>query len=210
MLIATVLISRAAIPNKHKTVFQTISSTEMLIAPIEQDADPLSMPTRQVELEWPESIRIGEDETITLDFKQVSPDSISPDVVGYADVYSHYNLMAEARYDVAGVTVVPANPTRESMPAEQPVKFSWNVNSNQVGFYAGTVWLSLRFLPVDGGQANQVPIFIHEMNINVSDIFGLSESMAFLLGGLGVVLAGMIVSDDLVFLVRKSIRKITT
>ena len=27
-----------------------------------------------------------------------------------------YNIMAEARYDVAGVSVTPANPTRESMP----------------------------------------------------------------------------------------------
>jgi hypothetical protein len=133
----------------------------MLVTSIEQDADPLSMPTRRVELEWPESIRIGEDETITLDFIQVSPDTISQDVpVGYADVYSRYNLMAEGRYDVAGISVVPADPTRESMAAAQPVKFSWNVNSSQAGLYAGTVWLSLRYLPFDGGQASQVPIFI--------------------------------------------------
>ena len=115
--------------------------------------------------------------------------------------------MAEARYDVAGVNLVPANPTRESMPSGQPVKFSWKVNADQVGSYDGTVWLSLRYLPLDGSQVEQVPIYVREINIRTVSLLRLTESMATILGGVGILVAAILVYDDLIDLVRKWVRK---
>jgi hypothetical protein len=207
LLISISMIVWAALPNEHHAVVQIISPAEMQISQAGQGSDPLSLPYRQVELEWPGSMRIGEAEAITIVFKPVVTDPASSNQpAGYSDVYTRYNLMAEARYDVAGVNVTPANPTRESMPAWKPVKFTWKINADQVGSYDGTVWLSLRFLPLDGGQASQVPIYIGKINIQTSSLFGLNESLAYFLGGVGVILAAVIVYDDLIAWMRKLIR----
>jgi hypothetical protein len=199
LFISIALIIWASLPNKHQTVVQSISPAEMQISPSVEGGDPLRMAARQMVLEWSSSMRIGEDETMTLVFEPVESVSATSDQpAGYSDIYSLYNLMAEARYDVSGISVTPANPTRESMPAGQPVKFTWKINADQVGLSDGTVWLSLRYLPLDGGQASQVPIYIKEVNIQTSSLFGLNETIAYLLGGLGVVLAAVIVYDDLI------------
>jgi hypothetical protein len=145
---------------------------------------------------------------MTLVFEPVESVSATSDQpAGYSDIYSLYNLMAEVRYDVSVLSVTPANPTRESMPAGQRVKFTWKINAVQVGLYDGTVWLSLRYLPLDGGQASQVPIYIQEVKVQTSSLFGLNKTMAYLLGGVGVVLAAVIVYDDLIAWVRKWMKK---
>ncbi len=186
-------------PNKHQTVIQTIPSSAMQISPTGQVDDALSIPNRQVVLEWPVSMRIGEDEVITLIFEPVVTEPVSTDhSAGNSEVYSHYNLMAEARYDVSGVSVKPANPTRESMPPGQLVKFSWKVNAANEDSYSGTVWLSLRYLPLDGGPPSQVPIYIQQVTLETSSLFRLNETKAYLLGGVGIVLAAAIVSDNLI------------
>jgi hypothetical protein len=212
LLISIALVIWASLPNKHHTVVQNISPEEMQISSTVKGGDPLSMRVRQVVLVWPDSMRIGDDETITLVFEPVVTDSVSFDhPAGYSNVYSLYNLMAEARYDVSGLSLTPANPTRESMPGGQPVKFTWKVNTDQVGSYNGTVWLSLRYLPLDGGLASQIPIYIQEVSIQASSLLGLNETMAYLLGGVGVVLAAVIVYDDLItWVLKRRIKKTTT
>lgn len=211
VLISITLIGWASIPNKRQTVVQRISTSEMQILPTRQGNAALRMPDREVVLEWPDSMRIGEDETITVIFTPVMTDSVSmTQQAGYADVYSVYNLMAEARYTVSGVRVTPANPIRESMPAGRSVKISWIVNAEHPGTYDGTVWLSLRYLPLNGGQASQVPIYIQEVNLQTSSLFGLNETMAYFLGGVGVVLAVVIVYDDLIALIQGGNRTKTT
>ena len=197
LLISIAMITWAALPNKHQHVVQSISPVDMQLPQTDQGNNTLSIPARQVKLEWPQSMRIGEDEAITLEFVQVITDSVpSSQPVRFADIYKDYNLMAEARYDVAGMNVSPASSTRKSMPAGQTVKFTWKVNANKAGSYNGTVWLSLRFLPLAGGDGSQAPIYIREINIRTNSLLGLNVSLALLLGGLGVLLAIVIDYDD--------------
>ncbi len=208
LLISIVFILWAALPNRYQRAVQSIPPSMMAIPQNGEVGSMLSIPARQVVLEWPESMRIGEDETLTLVFEPAQmDDNPSSQGTGYANIYTRYNLMAEARYDVAGVNLVPANPTRESMPSGQPVKFSWEVKADQVGSYDGTMWLTLRYLPLDGSHVVQVPVYVREISIHSASLFGLSESMAYLLGGVGTLTAAILVYDDLVNLVRKWIRK---
>jgi hypothetical protein len=154
--------------------------------------------TRQVLLIWPSSMRIGEREEISLVFEPSEAETpLISQQVETSDVYNHYNLMAEARFEVAGITVSPANPIRESMPAGVPVKFKWQISTDQAGSYDGTMWLSLRFLPLDGSQAIQIPIYIRDMTIRTSSLFGMNEAVAYYLGGAGMVLAGVLVFGDM-------------
>jgi hypothetical protein len=111
--------------------------------------------------------------------------------------------MAEGRFEVAGMKVTPREAIRESMPAGQAVKLRWQISTDQAGDYKSTVWLSLRLLPLDGNQVIQVPIFIREMNIQATSLLGMSEAKVYLLGGVGLLLAGFIASKDILNLVRK-------
>ena len=162
-------------------------------------------------LDWPSSMRIGEQEEIKLVFEPVDTDASSPNQLPESlNIYNNYNIMAEARFEVAGIRVSPANPTRETMPPGQTMKFKWQISTHQAGSYDGTVWLSLRFLPLDGSQASEVPIFIHEVKIQTSSLFGMNETMAYFAGGSGAVLGVVIIFGDMIAIIRRRTRKITT
>lgn len=113
----------------------------------------------------------------------------------FPDVYTSYSLMAEGRFEVAGVRADPANARRESLPAGQRIEFKWKVSAAEKGSYTGNMWLTLRFLPLDGGEAVERPIFVHEVKIKAISLLGLGGAMARLLGGVGIII-GMALNYD--------------
>ena len=206
LVIAVGMLVWASVPNPREIVSQAITPGMMLL---DTYGTPLSISAREIRLEWPRHMRIDEDEIITLRFIPLQPDQARHDPsIDYTDMYSKFSLMAEGRYDVAGLKVNPANPTRESMPASQPLTFRWRVSTNKEGVYNGTVWLSLRYLPLDGSQSLQQPIYIHDIKIQAISLFGLNENLAFLLAGVWIILCVVIVYDDVVRFVKKVVRKI--
>lgn len=165
---------------------------------------PSILDTRQVVLEWPTSMRIGDVEVITLIFEPIPSDTTSSIPQGeFTNVYNNYNIMAEARFEVAGISVNPANPTRESMPSGDPVKFNWQIKVEQARYFHGNVWLSLRFLPLDGSHPSQVPIFVREVDIHAASLFRMGGPLARLLGSVGIILGVLIMFDDMISLIRK-------
>ncbi len=208
LLISMVLIVWAALPESSISMIKPIITTEMQIPIGTQGSNSTMLEPRRVVLEWPKSMRIGENGEIVLIFEPLKDGTASSILTNdMSDIYNTYNIMSEARFEVAGIRVNPANPTRESMPAGQTVRFKWEINTDHEGSYTGKVWLSLRLLPLDGGEVSQVPIYIQEIIIQTTSLFGLNESMAYLLGGVGVVLAATLDYDDLLALVRKLTRK---
>jgi hypothetical protein len=192
-------------------ITQSITASEMQLPSSSQVAIPMMIETRQVLLEWPSSMRIGEKEEIALVFEPVETEVSSPtQQIESSNIYSSYNIMAEARFEVAGIRVFPANPTRVSMPAGQTVKFKWQISADQAGSYNGTIWLSLRFLPLDGTQASQVPIYIHDVRIQTASLFGMNETMAYSIGGAGIVLGMALVFGDMIKWIQLWTRKKTT
>ena len=166
---------------------------------------------RQVVLEWPESMRIGEQEQISLIFEPMISETTGFDQSDAGtDIYSAYNVMAEAKFEVAGVMVKPTNPIRASMPSGQTVKFRWQISADQVGSYDGQVWLSLRLLPLDGSLVSEVPVYIRELKMQTATLFGMTEAMAYLVGGAGVVISFVIEYGDVIRWIHKRKRKKTT
>jgi hypothetical protein len=208
LVISLVLIIWASIPDKNQTVTQTITPEMMQLA---VDGSRFSLPTRQVTLEWPVRMRIGEDEMITLSFMPTRADPTSPGIsADYTDPYDQYSLVVEGRFDVAAMKVDPANPRRESMPKGQPLTFHWQINTDREGTYNGTIWLSLRYLPLDGSEAIQVPIYIDPIDIVTTSLFGMTEATAYLISGVGILLALAIVSRDLIKLIGKMVKPSST
>ncbi len=152
-----------------------------------------------VRLEWPSLLRIGDEGVIILDFEPALEDISAPSAsTRYSDIYSSYNIMVEGRFEVAGIKVDSSNSIRESLPAGQPVRFKWKVSADKAGVYPGNVWLSLRFLPLDGNQTTQLPIFVHEVEIRSINLLGLNGMLARLLGGVGVLIGVILVLNDMI------------
>jgi hypothetical protein len=211
LVVSITMIIWASLPNPHRSMAQPISFAHTTIASNSQAPISTKLEARQAVLQWPKSMRIGEQDEITLVFEPIGGEAPSPDFsADNVDIYSLYNIMAEVKFEVAGIKVSPATPTRESMPAGQRVKFKWEVSSGQVGSYTGQLWLSLRLLPLDGSQANQIPIFIHDVVLQSASLFGMTEAMAYLMGGAGVALGVIIVYSDMISQVRRFLIKNNT
>jgi hypothetical protein len=210
ILLSIGLIAWAALPNQRQNYSQTISTADLQALNGVVSESGVSMSPRQLTLEWPGKLRIGKQDEITLIFEPVNNDGSTLTVQPVTDnIYDQYSLMAEGRFEIAGIRISPANPTRESLPEGQVVKFTWQVDADKTGIYDGTVWLSLRLLPLDGSPAIQVPIFIREIKIESTSLLGLNVSMAYILAGVGVMLSGILVFKDMVALMRKGKTKKT-
>ncbi len=162
---------------------------------------------RQVKLEWPESMRIGDQAVVTLVFEPAGGEVLLPPPQdGFSDVYASYALMAEGRLEAAGLRVDPADPRRESLPEGQAVKFSWQVDPQQAATYPSKAWLLLRFLPLQGGQAAEAPVFVRLLDIHATSLLGMTGPSARIFGSLGIVLGLALSYDLLINFVKKTRR----
>jgi hypothetical protein len=195
IIYAMVLLIWATLPVRQEMMEQIIMPAEMQLPNNEQPKQAV-LENRQVMVEWPESMRIGEVEEIRLTFEPSEKEGVeSSSGIGLSNIYNHYNLMAEGRFEVAGVKVEPANPLRESLPPGQSITYKWRITAEKTGLYTGRVWLSLRFLPLDGKAPTQSPIFVTSINLKLTSLWGISGPAARLLGGL-VIIFGILANID--------------
>jgi hypothetical protein len=211
LLMSGCLLIWASIPEQQQVLVQTIPPTGMQLVTSGWEGNPAVLETRQVRLEWPDSLRIGDDGEIRLSFEPAPGVATSPSLTaGLRDVYDSYNLMAEGRFEVAGIRTDSTNPVRESMPAGQTVNYHWKISAVQEGVYSGTIWLSLRFLPLDGSSPSQEPIFVQRVDIQAGSLLGISGPLARLLGGLGIVLSVLVSFDVMIGVLGRLVKKLTT
>ncbi len=153
-------------------------------------------------------MRIGDSYRIVMIFEPAKSEiQLQDSEHGLRNVYEDYNLMAEGRFEVTGLRVEPANPRRESLPAGQTVRFEWLVNAEKEGSFTGDLWLSLRFLPLDGSPASQVPVFVRQVNIRASSLLGLGGPQARLVGGIGIVAGWGLSLDVMIEVMKRWVKK---
>jgi hypothetical protein len=197
LAISIVLIIWSLLPAQHLVEVQSVQP-DLKGINASGEKQPHLVENRLVRLEWPASVRIGDEAEIRLVFENIKESSSSTELKGgFYNIYDRYNIMAEARVEAAGLTIEPANPTRVSMPPRQPVHFKWVVSTQQAGIYHGQVWLSLRFLPLDGSMPIQEPVYVNDIDLNVTSMMGLSSSRARLVGGLCGVISILLFSGDM-------------
>jgi hypothetical protein len=166
-------------------------------------------------------MRIGDKETITLSFDASAQGNSTPNLApgGSAEgsiqpsapnVYVTHNVMVEGRFEVAGIRVDPAIPVSQSLLEGQTVSFKWEISASQADANAGTAWLTLHYLPLDGGEESHAPVYARRIMIKVTSLLGMGGMTARLLGGGGVLLSALFVFDDMIGLVKSWKRKITT
>ncbi|MGE5224171.1 MAG: hypothetical protein ACM3PY_17155, partial [Omnitrophica WOR_2 bacterium] len=138
---------------------------------------------------------------------EVAGHQVSGEKIQVPNLYQTHHVFAEARLDMAGVQVSPNEPVSQSLLPGQSVTFYWSVSPERVNTYRGTVWLFLRFLPIQGGTESRQAISAQRIEIRSVDLFGLSGTWARVAGGAGTVIGAALGLDNLIPWIWNILRK---
>jgi hypothetical protein len=116
-------------------------------------------------------------------------------------------VIAEARFDIAGMEVRPAELVSEALSPGNAVTFRWSVRPPDVGLYRGTIWLYLRFVDKQTGEESRKTVSAQLVDIEAVNFLGLSGTFARTTGVIGSVVGTIIgfpfFEDILKFLFRR-------
>jgi hypothetical protein len=192
--------------------------------PNQPSAPPAILETRRLTLEFPPKMRAGvEGDIIRLTLEVDDLGNITPtaqiegnvvvgETIEIPDLYETHNVTAEARLDLAGMQVQPAEAVYEPLKRGQSATFYWSIRPQETGVYRGTVWLHLSFVNKSTGEEDRIAVSAQIIEIEAVDFFGFSVNVARTAGVVGSVVGGVIgfpfLEDILRFLFkRKSNRR---
>jgi hypothetical protein len=170
---------------------------------IDQPPQPAISELRQLILEYPPRIRLGDSDVIRLSFAVDQSGMLTPTAVitgrevrgetfEIPNLYESHRVIAEARLDMAGMDLRPSEVISEPMLPGQSVTFFWSIHPPAAGKYRGTVWLHLRFVDKSNGAQSQSTLSAQIVEIEAVNFFGLSANFARLSGALGCVIGGIL------------------
>jgi len=163
-----------------------------------------SMPERRfLTLEFPPKMRAGDADIIRLtlevdDLGNITPTAeiegnvVTGEVIEIANLYETHHVIAEARFDIAGVEVRPTELISAPLAQGQPAVFYWSVRPNEVGVYRGTVWLYLRFVDKSNGEESRKTVSAQIVEVEAVNLLGLSANFARATGLVGSLVGTVI------------------
>ena len=204
----TFLPTQIFVPTSHPT--------QVFIAPTISE-------TRRITLDFPSKMRAGVEGDVirlTLDVDelgnitptaQIEGNVVIGETIEIPDLYESHNVTAEARLDLAGMQVQPAEAVFEPLKRGQSATFIWSIRPQDPGVYRGTVWLHVNFVEKSTGEQSRIAISAQIIEIQALDFFGLSVNVARTSGLIGSVVGGVVgfpfIEDILKFLFRRRKRQ---
>ncbi len=157
---------------------------------------------RTLTFEWPPVIRAGDSDIIRLTLEvnemgnivptaEIEGHTVTGETIFIPNLYDTHNVVAEARLDLAGMQVSPAEMSSQALLPGQRVTFYWSVHPENVGKYLGVVWFHLRFVPLDGGPESERAVAAQQIEIQVVSFLGLKAGPARILGVVGGFLSSV-------------------
>ena len=184
-------------------------------------AQPAIPERRYLKLEFPPKIRAGDSDIVRLTLEvddkgnivptaEVEGNVVSGEVIEIPDLYETHHVIAEARFDIAGLEVRPSELVSEPISQGQTAVFYWSIRPNETGIYRGTIWFYLRFVDKSSGEESQKTVSAQLVEIEAVNFLGLPVNVARSTGVIGS-LVGTIVGfpffEDIVkFFLRKRIK----
>ena len=158
---------------------------------------------RRLTLEFPTTIRAGDSDIVRLtlevdDLGNVTPTAqfedhvVTGETVQIPNLYESHHVIAESRFDIAGMEVRPADLISMPLAAGQSASFSWSIRPPETGVYRGTIWLYLRFVDKLDGEESRITISAQIVEIEAVNLLGLSGSFARTAGLVGSVVGTVI------------------
>jgi hypothetical protein len=173
---------------------------------------------RRLTLEYPPRIRAGDSDVIRLTLEVDPSGNITPTAVVEGNVitgetieipnlYETHDVIAEARFDVAGMQVSPPDLLSQTLSPGQTVRFFWSIRPVEAGTYRGTIWLLLRFVDKASREESQTAISAQVVEIEAVNVFGIPANVVRVAGGAGSVIGSILgfpfFEDILRFLFRR-------
>ncbi len=191
--------------------------------PTEATVAPAIPETRRLTLEFPSRMRAGVESDIvrlTLEVDdlgnitptaQIEGNTVVGETIQIPNLYETHNVTAEARLDLAGMQVQPAEAVYEPLKRGQSATFYWSIRPQETGLYRGTVWLHLNLMNKSTGEEDRIAVSAQIIEIEAVDFFGLSVNLARASGVVGSVVGGVIgfpfIEDILRFLFKRKSNK---
>jgi hypothetical protein len=178
--------------------------TESLPSEIPTSVIPIPTPQpalperRRLTLEFPPQMRAGDSDVVRLtlevdDLGGITPTAeiggnvVTGKVIEIQNLYETHHVIAEARFDVSGMEISPADLSSQPLGQGQSVTFYWSIRPRESGVYRGTVWLFLRFVDKQTGEESQKAVSAQLVEIEAVNLYGLSGKFARTTGVIGSV-----------------------
>ena len=208
-VLPTQLSSIAVVPTQ--TVPQEPAATVLPVIP----------ERRRITLELPSQIRSGDSDVVRLtlevdDLGNITPTAqfeenvVTGEVVEIPNLYATHNVVAEAKFDIAGLQVSPPELISQTLSKGQSLNYYWSVRPTEVGIYRGTIWFYLRFVDKVSGEESRKTISAQIVEIEAVNVLGLPVNLVRTAGGVGSVIGGIVgfpFFEDFVKLVFKRKRR---
>jgi len=224
ILLIFVVVGCASIGSEQAPVAPIAVPTDQPTAqPNQPSAPPAILESRRLTLEFPPKMRAGvEGDIIRLTLEvddlgnitptaQVEGNVVVGETIEIPDLYETHNVTAEARLDLAGMQVQPAEAVYEPLKRGQSATFYWSIRPQETGVYRGTVWLHLNFADKSTGEESRIAVSAQIIEIEAVDFFGLSVNVARMSGVVGSVIGGVLgfpfLEDILKFLFKRKSNK---
>lgn len=166
-------------------------------------AQPAIPERRRLTVEFPPQIRAGDSDLVRLTLEvdelgnltptaEIPGNRIEGQVVEIPNVYETHHVIAEARFDIAGMEVRPAELVSEALAPGNAVTFRWSVRPPDVGRYRGTIWLYLRFVDKQSSEESRKTVSAQPVEIEAAKFLGFSGTIARTTGVIGSVVGTII------------------
>ena len=193
----------AAPPGESPGDTEPTQPVSLTALPPRGTAQPAIPERRRLTLEFPPQIRAGDSDLVRLtlevdDLGDLTPTAemggnvIEGEVVEVPNLYESHHVIAEARFDLAGTEIRPADLVSEPLSPGNSVTFRWSVRPQDVGLYRGTIWLYLRFVDKQTGEESQKTVSAQLVEIEAVNFLGLSGEFARTTGIIGSVVGTII------------------
>lgn len=182
-------------------------TSEALIPVTGGGEEPTPLPSiperRRLTLEFPAKIRAGDSDIVRLtlevdDLGNITPTAqfegnvVTGEVIEIPNLYETHHVIAEARFDIAGLQVSPPDLISQTLAPGQSLNFYWSVRPQEVGTYRGTVWLYLRFVEKVSGEESRRAVSAQPVEIEAVNVLGLPASLIRTAGGIGSLVGAVI------------------
>jgi len=159
--------------------------------------------TRRLTLEYPPRIRAGDADIVRLTLEVDQSGNITPtavvqgnvitgQVIEVPNLYETHHVIVEARMDMAGMQISPADLTSQTLSPGQSVMFFWSIRPDDPGVYRGTVWLYLRFVDKFSGEESRKAVSAQTVEIEAVNLLGIPARVIRVAGGLGSLVGTII------------------
>ncbi|NWG33432.1 MAG: hypothetical protein HXY42_03240 [Chloroflexi bacterium] len=195
-----------AAPQPTQASIVSAPTSEVLV-PVTGGGEPTPLPAiperRRVTLEFPAKIRAGDSDLVRLtlevdDLGNVTPTAqiqgniVTGEVIELPDLYETHNVIAEARFDIAGLQVSPPETISQTLSKGQSLDFYWSVRPAEAGVYRGTIWFYLRFVDKVTGDESRRTVSAQIVEIEAVNVLGIPARLVRITGGIGSVVGTIV------------------